>query len=238
MSILSILIPVYNEENLLEQSIDRIIAASLPPSFEIEIIIVDDASTDSTPEIIRKLCRKYHNITAIMQPQNKGKGAAIRLAINIAKGDYIIFQDADLEYNPNDYYDLLIPLIENKADVVYGSRLCKSDSKKVTFSYYKFGNKFLTFIVNFITGLKLTDMETCYKIFRSNIIKSIPLQSNRFEIEIEITVKIAKQKWRISEVPINYNGRDFKSGKKLTWKDGIIAIWTLLKYKIFYRSET
>jgi glycosyltransferase involved in cell wall biosynthesis len=237
MPTLSILIPVYEEAALLEQVVDRVVSVRLPEGFEREIIIVDDASKDSTPEVIQQLCKKYHSIiTSFRQPQNKGKGAAIRFAINAAKGDYIIFQDADLEYNPDDYCDLLVPLIENKVDVVYGSRFHKSDSKNSTFVCHKFGNKLLTFIMNLVTGLKLTDMETCYKIFRSDVIKSIPLKSNRFEIEAEITVKIAKQKLRICEIPINYNGRDYKAGKKITWKDGIVAIGTILKYKFFDRE--
>ncbi|MDR2169731.1 MAG: glycosyltransferase family 2 protein [Planctomycetaceae bacterium] len=234
MSTLSILIPVFNEAELLEWIVGCVFAARLPDNFDKEIIIVDDASTDATPEIIRRLCKKYQNITAFRQDKNTGKGAAIRIAINAAEGDYIIFQDADIEYDPNDYYDLLLPLIEDRADVVFGSRFLKSDTKKVKFIYHKFANKFLTFIVNCLTGLKLTDMETCYKIFRNDIIKSIPLQSNRFEIEAEITIKIAKQKLRISEVPINYNGRDFAAGKKITWKDGLATLWTIFKYKFFY----
>jgi glycosyltransferase involved in cell wall biosynthesis len=233
MSTLSILIPVYNEAVLLERIIDCVVAARLPDNFDKEIIIVDDASTDFTPDIIQQLCKKHHNLISFRQLQKKGKGAAIRLAINAAKGDYIIFQDADLEYNPDDYFDLLIPLIENKADVVFGSRFLKSDTKNVTFVCHKFANKFLTFLVNCLTGLKLTDMETCYKIFRKDIIKSIPLQSNRFEIEAELTIKIAKRKLRISETPINYNGRNFAAGKKITWKDGIATIWTILKYNFF-----
>jgi glycosyltransferase involved in cell wall biosynthesis len=230
MSTLSILIPVYNEALLLERIVDRVVAVCLPNNIDKEIIIVDDASTDSTPEIIQQLCKKYHNLISFRQPQNKGKGAALRLAINAAKGDYIIFQDADWEYNPDDYLDLLMPLIENQADIVFGSRFLKSDSKNVKFVCHRFENKLLTFFVNCLTGLKLTDMETCYKIFRNNIIKSIPLQSNRFEIEAEITIKIAKKKLRIVEVPINYNGRSFAAGKKITWKDGLITIWAILKY--------
>ncbi|MDR1290059.1 MAG: glycosyltransferase family 2 protein [Planctomycetaceae bacterium] len=237
MPTLSILIPVYDEAALLEQIVDRVISARLPEGFDREIIIVDDASTDSTHEIIRQLCKKYHDvITSFRQTQNKGKGAAIRLAINAAKGDYIIFQDADLEYNPDDYCDLLVPLLEDKADVVYGSRFHKLDCKSSTFVCHKFGNKLLTFITNLVTGLKLTDMETCYKIFRSDVIKSISLKSNRFEIEAEITIKIAKRNLRICEIPINYNGRDFATGKKITWKDGLIAIWTIFKYKFFDRE--
>ncbi|MDR1478786.1 MAG: glycosyltransferase family 2 protein [Planctomycetaceae bacterium] len=238
MPTLSILIPVYNEMDLLERVVEGVVGGELPDGFGKEIIIVDDASTDASPEIIKQLCKKYHNIIKpLTQPKNKGKGAAIRLAINAANGDYIVFQDADLEYNPNDYCDLLKPLIENKADAVYGSRFCKSESKKVKFVCHKFGNILLTFLVNLLTGLKLTDMETCYKTFHSNTIKSIPLKSNKFDIEAEITIKIAKRKLHIHEVPVNYNGRNYASGKKITWKDGISTLIAIFKYKFFDNDE-
>jgi glycosyltransferase involved in cell wall biosynthesis len=230
MPTLSIIIPVYNESSLLEQVVERVILAQLPAGFDREIIIIDDASTDQTPEIIKQLHNKYNNIIhSYRQPKNKGKGAAIRTAINLIKGDYIIFQDADLEYNPNDYSDLLQPLLSGKADVVYGSRLIKPNPKYVKFAHHKLANHFLTLITNLVSGLKLTDMETCYKLFTKDIIKSIPLYSNRFEIEPEITLRIAKMKLRICEVPINFVGRKFANGKKITWQDGIKSIWTILK---------
>jgi glycosyltransferase involved in cell wall biosynthesis len=240
MPTLSIIIPVYNESSLLEQVVERVILTQLPEGFDREIIIIDDASTDQTPEIIKQLHNKYNNtIHTYRQPNNKGKGAAIRTAINLTKGDYIIFQDADLEYNPNDYSDLLQPLLLNKADVVYGSRFIKPNHKYVKFAHHKLANRILTLITNLVSGLKLTDMETCYKLFPNNIIKSIPLYSNRFEIEPEITLRIAKMKLRICEVPINFVGRKFSDGKKITWRDGIKTIWTILKIccQNFYNNK-
>jgi glycosyltransferase involved in cell wall biosynthesis len=234
MPTLSIIIPVYNESLLLEQIVERVILAQLPDGFDHEIIIIDDASTDSTHEIINQLYNKYNNIIrTFRQPKNKGKGAAIRLAINFVKGDYVIFQDADLEYDPNDYSDLLQPLLLDKADVVYGSRFIKSNSKYVKFAHHKFANRILTFITNLVSGLKLTDVETCYKLFSKDIIKSIPLHSNRFEIEPEITLRIAKMKLRICEVPISFIGRKYVNGKKITWLDGISSLWVILKISFY-----
>jgi glycosyltransferase involved in cell wall biosynthesis len=230
MPLFSVIIPVYNEARYLEQLVDRVVAAELPDGFEREIIIVDDASKDDTPKIIQHLCQKYPAIKVFRQPQNLGKGAAIRCGIEKVTGDYVIFQDADLEYAPNDYSDLLQPLIENRADVVYGSRFLKSPVKRVSFKHHKFANQFVTFVSNLLTGLKLTDMETCYKVFRTDILKSIPIRSDRFGIEPELTIKIAKRQLRIFEVPIGFQGRSFQEGKKLNWRDGIDTLWVLFRY--------
>ncbi|MDR3198150.1 MAG: glycosyltransferase [Planctomycetaceae bacterium] len=230
MPILSILIPVYNEQAYLERLVERVVAAWLPEGLEKEIIIVNDASTDRTPEVIRKLCGRYPVIRVFDQPANQGKGAAIRRAIEEMTGDFAIIQDADLEYDPNEYHIVLKPLLEGYADVVYGSRFASREMRKVLFYHHKIGNCLLTFFSNLVTGLDLTDMETCYKAFRGQVLKSIPLRSNRFGIEPEITVKIAKRRLSVYEVPISYHGRNYSEGKKIGWKDGISAVWTILKY--------
>ncbi|MDR1271279.1 MAG: glycosyltransferase [Planctomycetaceae bacterium] len=227
---LSILIPVYNEQAYLERLVERVVAAWLPEGLEKEIIIVNDASKDRTPEIILKLCERYPIIRAFEQPTNQGKGAAIRRAIEEMTGDFAIIQDADLEYNPNEYHLVLKPLLDGYADVVYGSRFASREMRKVLFYHHKIGNNLLTFLSNLVTGLDLTDMETCYKAFRGHVLKSIPLRSNRFGIEPEITVKIAKRGLNVYEVPISYHGRKYSEGKKIGWKDGISAVWTILKY--------
>ncbi|MDR2704510.1 MAG: glycosyltransferase [Planctomycetaceae bacterium] len=230
MAVLSILIPVYNEQAYLERLVDRVAAAWLPEGLQKEIIIVNDASKDRTPEVIRKLCERYPIIRTFEQPTNQGKGAAIRRAIEEMTGDFAIIQDADLEYDPNEYHLMLKPLLEGYADVVYGSRFASREMRKVLFYHHKLGNYLLTFLSNLVTGLDLTDMETCYKAFRGQVLKSIPLRSNRFGIEPEITVKIAKRGLSVYEVPISYHGRKYSEGKKIGWKDGISAIWTILKY--------
>ncbi|GHT42502.1 glycosyl transferase [Planctomycetales bacterium] len=235
MPLLSVIIPVYNEERYLEQLVDRVGAVRLPESVEKEILIIDDASGDKSPEIIQRLCQKYPFIKAFRLPHNSGKGAAVRYGIEKMTGDYAVFQDADLEYDPSDYSDLLLPLLENRADVVYGSRFLKSSEKQVSLRHHKFGNQFLTFVSNRFTGLKLTDMETCYKMFRSDVLKSIPIRSNRFGIEPEVTVKIAKRQLRICEVPISFQGRSYAEGKKINWRDGFNAIWVLFLFR-FWRD--
>ncbi|MDR0705256.1 MAG: glycosyltransferase [Planctomycetaceae bacterium] len=230
MAVLSILIPVYNEQAYLERLVDRVVAARLPESLQKEIIIVNDASKDRTSEVIQKLRERYPNIRTFEQPVNQGKGAAIRRAIEAMTGDFAIIQDADLEYDPNEYHLMLKPLLEGYADVVYGSRFTCREMRKVLFYHHKLGNYLVTFLSNMVTGLDLTDMETCYKAFRGQVLKSIPLRSNRFGIEPEITVKIAKRGLSVYEVPISYHGRKYSEGKKIGWKDGISAIWTILKY--------
>lgn len=227
----SILIPVYNEQAYLALVVERVLAAPLPTGVEKELVLVDDCSTDRSPDIIKELVEKYPDkIKAFRQPRNQGKGAAIRRAIKEMTGDYAIIQDADLEYDPNEYSLVLAPLLDGRADVVYGSRFATRETRKVLQFHHKLGNLFLTYLSNFTTGLDLTDMETCYKAFRADALKSIPLRSNRFGIEPEITAKIAKRGWTVYEVPISYNGRRYSEGKKIGWKDGVSAIRLILKY--------
>lgn len=227
----SILIPVYNEQGYLARVVENVLAAPLPDGLDREIVLVDDCSTDRTPEVIRELVEKYpEKIRAFRQPRNRGKGAAIRRAIQEMKGDYAIIQDADLEYNPQEYPLILAPLLDGRADVVYGSRFASRETRKILQYHHKLGNLFLTRLSNFMTGLDLTDMETCYKAFRGDALKSIPLRSNRFGIEPEITAKIARRGWTVYEVPISYNGRRYSEGKKIGWKDGVSAICVILKY--------
>lgn len=227
----SILIPVYNEQAYLARVVERVLAAPLPDGVERELILVDDCSTDRTPEVIASIVARYPDkIRAFRQPKNQGKGAAIRRAIQETKGDYAIIQDADLEYNPNEYSLVLAPLLDGRADVVYGSRFATRETRKIVNYHHKLGNLFLTHLSNWTTGLDLTDMETCYKAFRVDVLKSIPLRSNRFGIEPEVTAKIAKRGCSVYEVPISYNGRRYSEGKKIGWKDGVSAIRTIVKY--------
>ena len=237
---LSILIPVYNEQAFLARIVERVLAAPVPENMSKELIIVNDASKDRTSEILRELCAAHSEIRAFEQPFNQGKGAAIRRAIREMSGQYAIIQDADLEYDPNDYMAVLQPLVTGLADAVYGSRFATREMRRIVHYHHKLGNLFLTHLSNWHTGLDLTDMETCYKAFRSELIKSIPLRSNRFGIEPEITAKLAKRGAVIYEVPISYHGRRYEEGKKIGWKDGVSAIWTILKYRVFddcYESE-
>ena len=227
----SILIPVFNEQAYLTRIVETVLAAPLPEGLDRELILVDDCSTDRTPEVIQELVAKYPTVVrAFRQSKNQGKGAAIRRAIQEMKGDYAIFQDADLEYNPMEYSLVLAPLLDGRADVVYGSRFASRETRKILQYHHKLGNLALTCLSNFTTGLDLTDMETCYKAFRSDALRSIPLRSNRFGIEPEITAKIAKRGWTVYEVPISYNGRRYSEGKKIGWKDGVSAIRVILKY--------
>lgn len=231
---LSVLIPVYNEEKWLSVVVERVVKQSVPGIYELEIVIVDDASLDKSRVIMEELAQKYKGkIVTVYQEKNQGKGAAIIKAIEVMSGDICIIQDADLEYNPIDYPLILEPIIEGRADCVYGSRFAGGQSKRVLFFWHSVGNKLLTLLSNMFTNLNLTDMETCYKAFRSELIKSIPLESRRFGIEPEITAKIAKRKCRVYEVGISYSGRMYEDGKKITWKDGFEAIYLILKYGFF-----
>jgi len=233
---LSILIPVYNEEESLGPIVERVLDAPVPGDLRKELVIVNDASKDKTAEVLKELSEKHPEIRAFEQHVNKGKGAAIRRAIREMTGDYAIIQDADLEYDPNDYPALLKPLVDGLADVVYGSRFVTRDMRRIVHYHHKMGNLFLTHLSNLMTSLDLTDMETCYKAFRADLIKTIPLRSNRFGIEPEITAKLARRKAVFYEVPISYHGRNYAEGKKIGWKDGISAIWTIFKYSIINDS--
>ncbi|MBN1258055.1 MAG: glycosyltransferase, partial [Planctomycetes bacterium] len=228
--LLSILIPVYNEYAFVRNSILAILEAPLPENVEREIVVVDDGSTDGTREVLAELEASHPEIRLIQHTTNQGKGAAIRTAIESMQGDIAIFQDADLEYDPGDYTRVIRPILEGRADVVYGSRFAYSEERRVLFYHHMLGNLFLTHLSNMFTGLNLTDMESCYKAFRASLLKSIPIRSNGFGIEPEITAKIAKRDCIVYEVPITYRGRSYDEGKKITWKDGVVAFFVILKY--------
>jgi len=225
---LSVVMPVYNEQATLQNVIARVLAVPL----DIELICVDDGSTDGSREILSGLQLTHPQVRIEFQPKNMGKGAALRRGIQQATGDYVIIQDADLEYDPSDYSTLLRPLLEGKADVVYGSRFQGSGPHRVLYFWHSVANRILTTISNALTNINLTDMETCYKIFRREILQSIPIEEDRFGFEPEITVKIAKRHLRVYEVGITYWGRTYEEGKKINWKDGVWALWCLLKYSL------
>ena len=227
--IVSVIIPCFNESPTISKILDKVLENK---SFSYEIIIVDDFSTDGTREILEKISKdKIQHL--ILNKKNFGKGYCIRQGINKATGDIILIQDADLEYDPRDYNKLLEPILENNADVVYGSRFIGASQKRVLYFWHTMGNAFLTFLSNMFTNLNLTDMECCYKVFRSKIIKDINLKENRFGFEPEITAKISKIDVRIYEVGVSYYGRKYSHGKKITWKDGFSALRCILKYNIF-----
>ncbi|MEK7149324.1 MAG: glycosyltransferase family 2 protein [Patescibacteria group bacterium] len=227
---LSILIPVYNEKNTIVELVDAVRVADTK-GMEKEIIVIDDGSSDGTRDIVKKI----PGIRAIFHETNKGKGSALKTGFLHATGDIIIIQDADLEYDPNEYGKLLAPILSKRVDVVFGSRFVGSEPHRVLYAIHYLANKFLTLLSNLFTGLNLSDMETCYKAFTKEVADSFKhrLKSRRFGIEPELTARVAKGKWRVYEVGISYYGRTYEDGKKINWKDGVATIWHIIRFNIF-----
>ena len=218
--------PVYNECKTIRQVVERVLSVGI----DLELICVDDGSKDGSREVLADLQNQHRSMRVILQPKNMGKGAALRRGIQEAHGDFVVIQDADLEYDPAEYPNLLEPLLQGKADVVYGSRFLGGAPHRVLYFWHSVGNSVLTMLSNCLTNINLSDMETCYKAFRREVIQSIAIEEDRFGFEPEITVKVAKRRLRIYEVGISYWGRTYEEGKKIDWKDGVRAIWCLLKY--------
>ncbi len=230
---MSIVIPVYNERATLIELISRVVAVDI--GMDREIILVDDASTDGTRELYPQIERKWPDETFKIKLQsiNRGKGAALRAGFALARGDFVLIQDADLEYDPADYPRLLEPILDGKADVVYGSRFVGSQAHRVLYFWHMIGNRVVTLLSNMMTNLNLTDMETGYKVFRKQVADSLHLTSDGFNVEPEITAKVARGGWRIYEVGISYAGRSYEEGKKITWVDGLNALWAVIRFRFF-----
>lgn len=236
---LSIVIPVYNEEKTVHLILDKVRKVSLINDIQKELIIVNDCSTDGTAKVLENYLNQHsdEDIRLFHHEVNKGKGAALHTGISMATGEYLIIQDADLEYDPEEYNILLKPVVDGEADVVFGSRFMGGNAHRILFFWHSIGNKFLTFVSNMLTNLNLTDMETCYKLFRTDMIQKLSLKEKRFGFEPEVTAKISRiPKVRIYEVGISYYGRTFDEGKKIGWKDGVKAIYCVLKYNVWSRS--
>lgn len=227
--LLSVLMPVFNEKNTIREIVARVKATP----YRKEIVLVDDCSRDGTSDILRDLAANDPEVRLLQHERNQGKGAALRTAFGAATGDVLLIQDADLEYSPEEYPKLLRPILEGKAHVVYGSRFTGGSYSRVHLYSHYLGNKLLTFVSNVVTGLNLTDMETCYKVLRREVAQRIRIRSNRFNVEPELTAKIARLKARLFEVPISYAGRDFAEGKKISWRDGVSALWSIFRYRFF-----
>ncbi len=226
---ISVVIPVYNEMDTIEEIIERVQNTPL----EKEIIIVDDGSTDDTCSLLEKIDSNNNNIKVFFHTRNKGKGAALRTGFKQVSGDVVIIQDADLEYDPKEYPTLLAPIRDGRADVVFGSRFLGGGAHRVLFFWHYVGNRFLTLLSNAVTNLNLTDMETCYKVFTREVLEKLSIKSNGFGIEPEFTAKVAKYGFRIYEVGISYSGRTYTEGKKITWKDGFVALISIFRFRFF-----
>jgi glycosyltransferase involved in cell wall biosynthesis len=232
--LLSIVIPCFNEKKTILALLDRVLAATLPRGVEREVIVVDDFSRDGTRDVLEGVSDT--RVRVLLHDKNLGKGAALRTGFAAATGGVVVVQDADLEYNPEEYAKLLKPILDGRADVVYGSRFMTTDERRVLYYFHYMGNRFLTFASNVFTNMNLSDMETCYKMFRKEILDKIRIREDRFGFEPEITAKVAKLRCRVYEVGISYSGRTYEEGKKIGFRDGFRAIWCIVKYNVFSRK--